>query len=170
MSLGVIMLVHEALGRAEQVIRHWASHGCPVVVHVDRRVKRKAYGAFRESLAELDNVKFCKRHRGEWGTFSLVAAEQSAARMMLDAFPEVRHVYLASGSCLPLRPIDELVSYLAERPRTDFIESVTTRDVLWTIGGFDSERPAHQPYPRCRYLRNHRPPRRRTLLRGCLCW
>jgi hypothetical protein len=60
--------------------------------------------------------------------------------MMLGEFPAVRHVYLASGSCLPLRPVADLVDYLDQRPRTDFIESVTTEDVGWTIGGLDFER------------------------------
>ena len=59
--------------------------------------------------------------------------------MMLDRFPQVRHVYLASGSCLPLRPVPELIRYLDERPMTNFIESVTTQDVPWTIGGLDSD-------------------------------
>ncbi len=59
---------------------------------------------------------------------------------MLSDFKDVRHVYLASGSCLPLRPVQELVDYLAERPHTDFIESATTADVPWTIGGLDQER------------------------------
>ena len=59
---------------------------------------------------------------------------------MLSSFPSVRHVYLASGSCLPLRPVEELVEYLDARPRTDFVESVATEYVLWTIGGLDEER------------------------------
>ena len=60
--------------------------------------------------------------------------------MLLREFPEVRHVFLASGSCLPLRPVQELKDYLAERPLTNFIESVTTEDVPWTVGGLDEER------------------------------
>ncbi|MEO0753152.1 MAG: beta-1,6-N-acetylglucosaminyltransferase, partial [Pseudomonadota bacterium] len=48
--------------------------------------------------------------------------------------------YLASGACLPLRPVEELIEYLADRPRTDFIESATTADVPWTVGGLDEER------------------------------
>lgn len=140
MSVGFCMLVHEALDRAEQVARHWAVRDCPVVIHVDRRVSRKDYNAFVTSLSDLDNVMFCSRHRCEWGTWSLVEASQSAAEMILKHFPEVRHVYLASGSCLPLRPVEELITYLEERPRTDFIESVTTKDVPWTVGGLDAER------------------------------
>lgn len=140
MSVGFVMLVHEALHRAEAVARHWATRDCPVVIHVDKRVGRAEYSAFAKSLADLKNVKFCGRHRCEWGTWSLVGASQTAATLMLQSFPQVRHVYLSSGSCLPLRPAEELIAYLAERPLTNFIESVTTEDVPWTVGGLDTER------------------------------
>jgi hypothetical protein len=134
------MLVHDALHRATQLARHWSGHGCPVVIHVDRRVPAKTHAEFKRSLSDLDNIRFCKRHRCEWGTWSLVAASQSASELMLAEFEDVRHVYLASGSCLPLRPVNELIAYLEERPLTNFIESVTTKDVPWTVGGLDAER------------------------------
>ena len=140
MSVGFVMLVHAALHRAEQVARHWAERGCPVVIHVDKQVSKADHAAFRQSLSDLGNIRFSRRHRCEWGTWSIVAASQTAAEMMLAEFPEVSHVYLASGSCLPLRPVEEMVRYLQERPTTDFIESVTTEDVPWTVGGLDSER------------------------------
>ncbi|MEJ2000750.1 MAG: beta-1,6-N-acetylglucosaminyltransferase [Maritimibacter sp.] len=140
MSVGIIMLVHTALDRAEQVARHWAKHDCPVVIHVDKKVKRRAYQDFVTSLSDLDNVKFSRRYSCEWGTWSLVEASQAASTLMLKSFPDVGHVYLASGSCLPLRPVQELKDYLAERPLTNFIESVTTEDVPWTVGGLDEER------------------------------
>ncbi len=140
MTVGFVMLCHTALDRAAQVARHWATHDCPVVIHVDRRVKRKAYDGLLQALADLPNVRFSGRHACEWGTWGIVAATQEAATIMLRQFPQVRHVYLSSGSCLPLRPVAELVRYLDERPRTDFIESVTTEDVGWTIGGLDVER------------------------------
>ncbi len=134
------MLCHTALHRASQVARHWASRDCPVVIHVDRRVSKTQYAKLVRSLADLDNVLFSKRHGCEWGTWGIVAATLAASELILKKFPAVRHVYLASGSCLPLRPVEELVSYLEKRPRTDFIESVTTEDVTWTVGGFDAER------------------------------
>ncbi|MHA6264339.1 DUF5927 domain-containing protein [Arenibacterium sp. CAU 1754] len=134
------MLVHTALDRAEQVARHWTASGCPVVIHVDQAVPTRSYQAFSRSLADDPNIRFSKRHRCEWGTWGIVAASQSAAELMLKTFPAVRHVYLASGACLPLRPVHELVEYLAARPRTDFIESATTADVPWTVGGLDHER------------------------------
>ncbi|MGL4281945.1 MAG: beta-1,6-N-acetylglucosaminyltransferase [Albidovulum sp.] len=140
MTVGFIMMCHTALGRAAQVARHWAEAGCPVVIHVDRRVPREDYEPFVRQLADLANVSFSPRFACRWGTWSLVAATQAAAEMMLHRHAEVRHVYLASGSCLPLRPVEELADYLAKRPQTDFIESVTTSDVVWTKGGLDRER------------------------------
>lgn len=140
MSIGFVMLCHTAFDRAAQVARHWAMRGCPVVIHVDKRVGSHQYARFQRSLAELENVQFSPRFACEWGTWGMVAATQAASELMLKGFPEVRHVFLASGSCLPLRPVEELARYLAERPNTDFIESVTTEDVTWTVGGLDEER------------------------------
>jgi hypothetical protein len=140
MTVGIVMLCHTALDRAAQVARHWAERGCPVVIHVDRRVKKAPYQKLIADLSDLQTIRFCERFACEWGTWGIVAATQAAATIMLRDFEDVRHVYLASGSCLPLRPVKELVAYLDARPRTDFIESVTTADVGWTIGGLDLER------------------------------
>ena len=56
MSVGIVMLVHTALGRAEQVARHWTRAGCPVVIHVDSMVPRRVYDGFVRSLADEPNV------------------------------------------------------------------------------------------------------------------
>jgi len=139
-SVGVVLLVHAWFDRAEQVARHWVAGGCPIVIHVDSKVPDEAYAAFRRSVADVKDIRFSTRHRCEWGTWPLVQATQDASQLMLDMFPDVRHVFLASGACLPLRPVDDLVDYLSARPHTDFIESVTTEYVTWTIGGLDTER------------------------------
>ena len=140
MTVGTVMLVHTSLNRAAQVARHWTASGCPVVIHVDRNVPRRTCRSFVKALSDDPLIRFSKRHRCEWGTWGIVAASQAASELMLQEFPQVNHVYLASGSCLPLRPIQELIDYLAARPQTDFIESATTSDVPWTVGGLDAER------------------------------
>ena len=140
MSVGVVMLCHTALDRAAQVARHWVERDCPVVIHVDKRVSKADYDALQTALSDLPDVRFSGRYACEWGTWGIVAATQAAATVMLRDFSGVRHVYLASGSCLPLRPVRELIAYLDGRPRTDFIESVTTAEVGWTVGGLDLER------------------------------
>lgn len=140
MSIGVIMLCHTAFDRAAQIARFWANSGSPMVIHVDSRVAPAAYNAFVRSLSDLPDVSFSVRHACEWGTFGLVAATISAAEQLLARHDAVSHIYLASGSCLPLRPHQDLVEYLAAHPDTDFIESVTTRDVPWIIDGLAVER------------------------------
>ena len=140
MTVGFIMLCHEALDRAAQVASHWADRGCPLVIHVDKRVSAARFERFRTALARHDNIVFSSRVACEWGTWSLVSATLRAAEVMLDRFPEAKHVFMVSGTCLPLRSVADLKTYLADRPDTSFIESVTTADVSWTKGGLDSER------------------------------
>lgn len=99
MTLGVIMLVHTRFDRAEQMVRHWTAAGCPVVLHVDKAVSQAENDAFRAALSSLPNVRFAPRHTCEWGMWGMVAASQAAATLMLEEFPNVSHIFLASGSC-----------------------------------------------------------------------
>ncbi|MCX8508739.1 MAG: glycosyl transferase [Rhodobacteraceae bacterium] len=140
MTFGVIMLCHTAFDRAASVARFWAAGGSPVVIHVDARVKGAAVERFMSGFADLPNVSFSKRYSCEWGTFGLVAATLAASEQLLAGNADLSHVYLSSGSCLPLRPHADLQSYLESEPATDFIESVTTDDVPWIVGGLAMER------------------------------
>jgi hypothetical protein len=139
-TLGVVLLCHSALDRAAQVARHWAAAGCPVVIHLDLRATEADRTGLAAALGDLPDVCFAPRVACEWGTFSLVKATIGAAGQMLARFPQVTHVYLASGSCVPIRPVSDLQAHLAAHPGTDFIESVTTADVGWTVGGLNKER------------------------------
>ena len=79
MTVGVIMLVHENLHRAEQLARHWVAGGCPVVIHVDRTVPDAPFNSFVTAFKNEPNVKFSTRHRCEWGMLGLVAATLSSS-------------------------------------------------------------------------------------------
>jgi hypothetical protein len=138
--MGVVMLCHAALDRAAQLARHWSLHGCPVVIHVDARTPQAQFDGLRAALKDLPDIRFTPRLPCEWGTFGIVQATLDAATRMLADFPQVSHILLASGSCLPIKPVPTLQAHLAAHPDTDFIESVTTADVGWTIGGLNEER------------------------------
>jgi hypothetical protein len=138
--LGVIMLVHEHLDRAAALANHWVAQGCPVAVHADRRVPADAMVRFNQATEAAGDVLLTPRRACEWGTFSLVAATNDAAAALLSAYPDVTHVVLCSGSCVPLRPADDLTRFLAEQPDADFIQSVACEDVDWAIGGLNGER------------------------------
>jgi hypothetical protein len=134
------MLVHEHLNRAEQLARHWVAGGCPVIIHVDRTVLDATFNPFVASLSDEPRVTFSSRHRCEWGMWGLVAATLDSSQILLDRYPEVRHVYLASGACVPLRPVQDLTNYLDRHPDTDFIESVSTQEATWAVDRLEVER------------------------------
>lgn len=140
MTVGIVLLCHAALDRAAQVARFWATAGAPVVIHLDARAKGAEATSFLTAFRDLPNVSFSRRYACEWGKFSLVQATNAASSQMLALHPELTHVFLASGSCLPLRPLSELVDYLRARPTTDFIESVAASDAPWIIDGLQTER------------------------------
>ncbi|MFD2813880.1 beta-1,6-N-acetylglucosaminyltransferase [Paracoccus aerius] len=138
--LGVVLLCHDDLGLAARLARVWADGGARVAIHVDAKVPARKDASLRRALADCDGVIFTRRHRCSWGRFSLVRATQDAAEDLLDRFSDTTHVYLASGACLPLRPVAELTAYLAADPDRDHIESVSSHDVGWTVGGLNEER------------------------------
>lgn len=138
--LGVVLLCHSDLDMAARLARVWVDGGARVAIHVDAKAPAGAAARLREALAPCDGVIFSRRHRCSWGRFSLVRATQDAAAALLDRFPDITHVYLASGACLPLRPIGDLVAFLAADPARDHIESVSSREAGWTVGGLSEER------------------------------
>ena len=140
MSIGMALLVHDHLNRAEALVRALNGAGCKVAIHVDGKVPDAEYAAFYQSVSRLEGVVFAPRIYCEWGRFSLVEAELTTAETLLNAFADVSHVILVSGSCLPNRPLSELTAFLACHPDTDFIESVAVGGMNWIKGGLESER------------------------------
>ncbi|MDD9923433.1 MAG: glycosyl transferase [Boseongicola sp.] len=140
MSVGFVMMAHAALYRAGQVARHLADHGATVVIHVDKRTPKAEFFQLVQDVSDLGNVHFAPRLKCDWGTWSLVEASRQSAKQLLELDPSVNHVCLVSGACLPIRPVPALQQYLSDFPDTDFIESVTIREVPWTQGGLSEER------------------------------
>lgn len=138
--LGVVMLCHADLDLAARLARIWSDGGARVAIHVDARVGARRMAHLRTMLEDCRDIVFSTRHRCSWGRFSLVRATQDAAALLLERYPDTTHVYLASGACLPLRPIADLVAYLDADPGRDHIESVSAHDVGWTVGGLNEER------------------------------
>lgn len=150
--LGVVMLCHDNLPLAGRMARIWASGGAQVAMHIDRRAADDAVAKLHSQLADVA-VTFAPRRSCAWGTFSLVSATQDAVTALLSAHPELTHVMLVSGACLPLRSADDLKLFLARNPNSDFIESVSICDVGWTVGGLNEERfTLHFPFS----FREHR--------------
>ena len=106
--LGVVFLCHNELDVAALMVRIWHDGGAAVAIHVDSRADEVSYQTMRQSLADLTDVTWVDRRQCEWGMFTMVEVTQAAATELLRHFKDVTHVLVASGSCLPLRPVAEL--------------------------------------------------------------
>ena len=59
MTLGFVMLAHNSLDRAAQVVE--ALSGLPTIVHVDQRANNDAFDRFAGKTSNLDNVTLAER-------------------------------------------------------------------------------------------------------------
>lgn len=139
-TLGVVLLCHANLWMAARMARIWADGGAKVVIHIDGNTPAAEVVKMKRELEDLPDISYSRRVCCNWGRFSLVEATQHAAEQLLETYPGCTHVYLASGACLPLRPVSDLTAFLAVNPGRDFIESVDTNEVGWVIGGLNKER------------------------------
>lgn len=140
MTFGVALLVHENLYRARQLVLALARNGIPVAIHLDAKVPASKAAPFMAELDHNSQVHFTDRRDCGWGRWSLVEAEIDASNLLLRAAPEITHVALLSGSCLPLQPLPACKDYLARHPGEDFIESFRVGHEPWGAGGLDAER------------------------------
>lgn len=140
MKLGFIVLAHQDLDRVAQLVSHLSGEGCFVAVHIDRHVPSAKFDGLKAALKDSDNIYFTKRTHCEWGRFSLVQATLDAAEELLQRAPDLDHVCLISGSCLPIRPIRQMKRFLGRNKKVDFIESVSVANNFWVKDGLNEER------------------------------
>ncbi len=140
MSIAIALLVHQDLGRAAELVQALHRDGCKVAVHVDTKVALAEFETFSKGVLSLENVILVERMACDWGQFTLVQAQLILAEALLKKFADISHVVQLSGSCLPNRPIPELLGFLGRHPHTDIIESVAVGGVSWTRGGLEAER------------------------------
>ncbi|MEM8869299.1 MAG: beta-1,6-N-acetylglucosaminyltransferase [Pseudomonadota bacterium] len=138
--IGVVLLAHEQPRRTAQLARHLAQEGCRVVIHVDARATEAQMEALTGLVGAEPNVLFAPRLKCEWGTFSLVEASLGCIRLLLERFPDIRHICQLSGACLPIKPIADLHTHLERHANVDFIEAVSVENDAWVVDGLSMER------------------------------
>ncbi|MDO5648882.1 beta-1,6-N-acetylglucosaminyltransferase [Paracoccus sp. (in: a-proteobacteria)] len=136
-KLGVVMLGHESPDVACQLAKQWAGSGAKVVIHWD---KRSNVDSLTRAFSDHDNVDVFQKYKCDWGGYNVVRATLDALVRLFQRFPDVTHVILVSGSCIPIKPIEQLRGFLSENPGRDFIESTRVNEVFWPVGGLCSER------------------------------
>ena len=138
MSVGFAILAHQRLDRVAALAGYLAASGNPVAVHLDARVPRKDVSGFHKIAGQRIDV--IHEHKAEWGKFGLVDATLALVGHFLQQSDHLSHICLLSGGCLPLRPVQELDSFLSAHTDRDFIESVPIKQDDWVEDGLSLER------------------------------
>lgn len=138
--VGHIILAHDNLHRTQQTAQHLSEANMPTIIHIDSKTPDADFKALEAKFIHVSLVRFAKRQNADWGCFSLVNASLECAKMMIKEFPQVGHIMLSSGSCLPTRPMSELTQFLSKHQATDFIESVSIENEEWVQDGLGAER------------------------------
>lgn len=140
-KIGFTVLAHADLHRTRQVVRYLVENGAAVAIHIDRKTTNALSLMLQHNLSDFENVIFVKRYNCDWGKWSLVEAQLEAARALMNRFPDLDYVYQISGSCLPIRPYEELEEFLSQNDKSvDYIESVAIGASNWVKSGLDEER------------------------------
>ncbi|EYR80478.1 Core-2/I-branching enzyme [Shinella sp. DD12] len=139
-AITFVLLAHERSDDVADVVDALVAGdpACRVVIHYDLKSPRSEYEALRDRYRNDQRIAFVeKRVACGWGRFGLVEATVRALKLIRRAPAASSHVYLLSGSCMPIRPLAELRAFLDAQPDTEFIESETTD---WITGGLREER------------------------------
>ncbi|MEO0342495.1 MAG: beta-1,6-N-acetylglucosaminyltransferase [Pseudomonadota bacterium] len=132
-KLGIIILVHQNVDRAMKVAEFLCDQGAIIHIHFDKRSSVTLPKSHK-------NLKVSNQFACEWGGFGLVDASLSAAKDLLAHSCEVTHIALLSESCVPTRPLEELISFLENHPDTDFITTKPLAEEGWIGDGLSTER------------------------------
>ncbi|GAA0266681.1 hypothetical protein GCM10009127_02790 [Alteraurantiacibacter aestuarii] len=109
--IAFLLLTHDDPAMTERLCTRLAPHR--VFVHVDA----KATGFPVERIEALDNVTVIKtRETVFWASFPMVKAILALMRAALADGEQFLRLMLISGTCYPVRPLDELVRHFEENP------------------------------------------------------
>ncbi len=140
-GVGIIMLVHGDLTRAAQVAQYWVRASVPLVIHADRTTPPAQLHKLTDAIADAPRARMIQTQRGQWGSWGLVAATQDAAQVMLEMAPDLGHIALTSGTCLPIKSAAALRAHLAANADVDFIDShAVGPNSAWVQDGLEWER------------------------------
>lgn len=145
MKIAVLLLCHDAPLRVAKTLAtpFYDSPDVKLYVHYDARRSADEAARLHAALATPGRQvqMLDERLRCAWGSYSLVQATQRLMQAALaDPTFEADYLLLISGSCVPIRPLASLQTFLQRRQGMDFIEAVDASRRRWVKDGLEHER------------------------------
>lgn len=152
MKLAFAILAHDHPDILIRLVTRLTSEDDLAVIHWDRTSKLDIAARMTEQLPPEHGarVRFAKRHRVDWGDWSMVEATLACLEEIVASGETVDYVFLLSGTHYPIRPLSHLKAYLADNPGQEYIESIDSSETHWVIRGYNVERLRYRFYFNCR--------------------
>ncbi len=141
MKVAFLILAHDQPALCARLADRLLQQGADVCLHADARSGAAFIRDFDRALdAEPARVLRAKREQVDWGQWSMVQATLNGLEAIAGLETPPDYVYLVSGADYPIRPLDELVSFLERNRGREFIESVNARTQRWVTQGLQEDR------------------------------
>lgn len=141
MKVSFVLLAHEHPDQLHHLIESLLSSGSDIYVHYDASSPHDLEEASRNwKLDELPGkLHFAERVRVVWGEWSIIQATLNCLYLARKQGYECDYLMLISGSCMPVKPVENLRQHLAETGK-DHIEVVNAEVNRWVTDGIQQER------------------------------
>jgi len=145
MKIAYLILAHRLPLHLVRLISRLDTGEVNFFIHVDRRSPQHVYETLDWKLGNRQNVHFVKRSRCHWGGFGIVRATLQGIEDVIQSGVAFDYVALLSGQDYPIKPNEEIRSFLGEREGTSFIHYNPFPFTEWVgqHGGWDRVRMWH---------------------------
>ena len=128
MRVANIILAHKNPAQLERLIKTMWYPYFDFYIHVDRKADLEPF----RYLETIPGVYFIEdRMICNWGGFSLVETGIKSINQILASNIEYDFFNLLSAQDYPIKPVDEIYSFLADRLNYSFISFDSSNDTLW---------------------------------------
>ena len=148
MQLGFVLIAHDQPEHVTRLVDRLTAQGGIVALHWDRRHPLDLVKQLRETLPQeqAQRIYGAERVAVHWGLWSVVQATLNGLEALAGSNRTIDYVTLLSGHDYPLRPLDQLRSYLAANPDIEHIECVDHEKGRWVTDGLQDERWQYRHY------------------------
>jgi len=120
MELVYLILFHKNIEQLLQEIAALDGPSVAFVIHVCKNYPKKGHDLLCDKLSDRENVVFCERARGTWGSFGMSQGTLNAIQTALIEFDHFEHVMLLSGQDYPIKDQQTILDFFRKFPNKGF--------------------------------------------------
>lgn len=125
MRVAFLILAHSDPVHFRRLVQILSPHG-DIFIHID---KKADISTFLTEVPPAENVHYIEdRVSIAWAGISMIDAQNQLLNRALCHSEQYSHLLFLSGSCYPIKPVNDLVAYLSSMPEYNFIKYIDMRE------------------------------------------